>query len=294
MGDSDQSRHPGGWPSAKPPKRQAEFHFIGELNDFLPPGRRGRRFVFAFAERTAVKDVVEAIGPPHPEIAGMAVDGESAYFDRLLFGGERVEVFPAQSAGACCAPSLRPEPPRPVRFILDAHLGRLARHLRMLGFDTRYRNDFEDGAIAAIAARERRVILTRDIGLLKRRNVIHGRWLRAVKPRRQLEETLDAFGLRDDMAPFTRCMDCNGLLVEAPKDTVFDRLPPRIRLCFDAFVQCADCDKVYWPGGHYERMRRLIDQLRRPCRSGQPKTHEEFEADVLLGLGAAQRRPDKR
>ncbi len=246
-----------------PPKRRAEFRFYQELNDFLPQRRRRRSFTVEFAENTAVKDVIEAIGAPHPEIDLILINGLSAAFDHRLRGGERVSVYPAfQRLNIAPLCRLRPEPSGKPRFILDAHLGRLARYLRLAGFDTLYRNDYDDNAIAMIANREGRVVLTRDLGLLKRRAVTRGHWLRAIKPRRQIEEVVSVFELRRILKPFTRCMSCNGVLRAAPKEAVRRRAPPWAPERYDQFAQCAGCEKIYWPGSHYDRMRALIERLR--------------------------------
>jgi len=158
---------------------------------------------------------------------------------------------------------LRPEPLRETRFVLDVHLGRLARWLRMLGFDTVYDNAYDDARIVDIAAREHRIILTRDRGLLKHARVTHGTWVRATDPRRQIDEVVDRLDLRARFAPFTRCMECNGALESRARADIAARVPPRARRRASAFHQCAGCGKVYWDGTHVARMRRLLAELER-------------------------------
>jgi hypothetical protein len=156
---------------------------------------------------------------------------------------------------------VRPAPLREIRFVVDGHLGRLARYLRMLGFDTRWRRDARDDELAHVAAEEGRIVLTRDRGLLKRRNVTHGYCVRDADPRRQLGEVVARLDLSRCTAPFRRCLRCNELLETASKDEVMERLPPRVRERHDAFRRCLSCGRVYWAGSHHRRMERLIAEV---------------------------------
>jgi uncharacterized protein with PIN domain len=238
----------------------AEFRFYEELNDFLPAERRKRAFDYAFNGTPAVKDAIEAIGVPHPEVDLVLIDGESVDFARRLNGGERVAVYPMfERFDVAPVTRLRARPLRDTRFVLDVHLGKLARYLRLMGFDSAYRNDYDDTTIIALSRDESRIILTRDRGLLKHGAVTHGHWVRASDPRRQLHEVVEAFDLAAGVRPFTRCMTCNGVLSEVSKDEVMDRLPPLVQAHFDAFAHCSGCDHVYWAGSHYDRLRKLID-----------------------------------
>jgi uncharacterized protein with PIN domain len=249
---------------------RAEFRFYAELNDFLAPALRKRAFVYAFNGTPSVKDAIEAIGVPHTEVDLILVDGESVDFARRLAGGERVAVYPIfERLDISPVARLRAQPPRPTRFVLDVHLGRLARYLRLLGFDTLYRNDYDDDAIIAIARDESRVILTRDRGLLKHGAVKHGYWVRATAPRQQLAEVVRVFDLRGSARPFTRCIRCNGELQRIPKSAVAERLPPRVRGHFEEFAQCPKCAAVYWPGSHFDKMRKIVDELDSGLRPGK-------------------------
>jgi len=244
------------------PPYTAEFRFYEELNDFLPIALRKRSFVHAFTGTPSVKDVIEALGVPHTEVDLVLVDGVSVDFARRLSGGERVAVYPAfERFDIGPLTRLRPRALRQTRFVLDTNLGRLARRLRLLGFDTLYRNDYGDAQIVELARAEQRIILTRDKGLLKHGAVTHGYWLRETEPHRQTVEVLRVFDLRRSMQPFTRCMACNGELQDVGKAVVIDRLPPHVRESFDQFAQCAACRRVYWPGSHYTRLRQMIDAL---------------------------------
>jgi len=244
----------------------------GDLNDFLPLRDRGaavdRRDSIVrrrFDGQPAVKDVLEALGVPHPEIGAITVNGAPTGFDHRLADGDRVDAWPAADAGAAgLVPvlSLAAEDSAEPRFVADGHLGRLAAYLRMLGFDTWYHNDADDDRLATIAAGERRILLTRDRGLLKRSIVRRGAYLRSDRPVEQLIETVRRFALADRWRPFGRCLRCNAILVEASREEVLDRLEPLTRIHYDEFRRCPGCDAVYWKGSHHARMERLVDLVR--------------------------------
>ena len=179
---------------------------------------------------------------PHTEIDLILVDGRSVRFDRLLQGGERVAVYPEfERFDITPLYRLRPRPLREPRFVADVHLGTLARFLRLLGFDTRYGNDVSDAELAGLTSRERRILLTRDVGLLKRKAVVRGHWLRSREPEQQLAELVEALQLRRAFRPFTRCMTCNGALAVIARAKVVELVPARVYRRFRAFKQCRDC-----------------------------------------------------
>lgn len=241
---------------------RATFRFYAELNDLLPAERRGVAFEHAFTGRPAVKDAIEALGVPHGEVDLLLADGEPVDLAWRLRDGARVSVYPVfEALDLGPIARLRPAPLREVRFVLDGHLGRLARHLRMLGFDARWRADAPDDELAAVSVAERRVLLTRDRGLLMRRAVTHGVLIRATDPLRQLAEVVERLDLRRALAPFTRCLRCNAPLEEVAKDEVAPSLPPRVRERHDAFRRCPGCGRVYWAGTHHRRMEQLIAAL---------------------------------
>lgn len=246
-----------------PPEKTARFRFYAELNDFLPRETRQVAFEYSFSGTPSIKDAVEAVGVPHPEVDLVVVNGQSVDWGYHLKDGDDVAVYPVfEGVDITPVVRLRPKPLRITRFVLDVHLGKLARWLRMLGFDTLYDRNYEDAEIVDIAAAERRIILTRDRGLLKHSKVTHGCWVRATDPRRQIHEVVRRLDLRSQFAPFTRCMECNGETVERPPGEVVDRVPPRARERSSTFYQCAACGRIYWEGTHVARMRRLIDELR--------------------------------
>jgi uncharacterized protein with PIN domain len=238
------------------------FRIYGELNDFLPPRRRQRPFLHPVRPGGSVKDAIEALGVPHPEIDLILVNGESVGFARAVAAGDRISVFPRfRALGLGTLSRVRPVPPARPRFLLDVHLGRLATFLRLLGFDAAYRNDSDDAELARRSEAEERVLLTQDVGLLKRSRVRHGYRVRSRDPEVQLREVLDRYGLRGEIRPLRRCPRCNGLLVEVAKESVAARLPPHTRAGYERFRECPDCHQLYWQGAHHARLRALIARL---------------------------------
>jgi uncharacterized protein with PIN domain len=241
--------------SAAVKKKSATFRFYEELNDFLPPEKRKVDFEHYFEGKPAIKDIIEAIGIPHTEVDMILVDGNSVGFDYQLQDGDRVSVYPVfESFDISAVSRVRRTPLREPRFILDVHLGKLSRQLRLLGFDTLYSNVFEDEEIVNISVQENRLILTRDRGLLKNKRVTHGYWLRSHLPELQVQEVIRQFDLFSLFKPFTRCLECNGKIVPVPKEKVTDQLPPNTRKYYRDFYQCLDCRKIYWKGSHYQKM----------------------------------------
>jgi hypothetical protein len=240
----------------------AWFRFYAELNDFLPRNSRGRDVGYAFRGAPTVKDAIEAQGVPHVEVDLILADGVSVGFGHLLHDGARVSVYPVfETLDVAELVRLRPAPLRVPCFACDAHLGKLARRLRLLGFDTLYRNDWDAADLASVAAAERRCLLTRDLGLLKRGEVERGYWLRATDPGLQIREVIDRLDLRGSARPFSRCLVCNGELEAIAKTEILDELPPRTRRDHDEFRNCPACGRIYWRGSHHERLERTVRDL---------------------------------
>ncbi len=241
---------------------QATFRFYAELNDFLPKNRRFTAFAVPFELPASVKHMIESLGVTHTEVDLILVNGEPVDFSYIVQDGDRISVYPVfESLDISPASHLRPEPLRNPRFVLDAHLGRLAVYLRMLGFDTLYRNDYADEELALVSSQENRILLTRDRGLLKRSLVSRGYYVRAQNPRLQAMEVVQRFDLRRAFKPFTRCLRCNGLLEPAHEDAVAGQLLPGTQKYFHEFSRCRSCGQVYWKGSHYQRMVKLIEAI---------------------------------
>ena len=243
-------------------QQHTTFRFYEELNDFLPPNRRKFAFDYAFNGTPSVKDSIEAIGVPHPEVDLILVDDVSVGFDHLLNGDERVAVYPMfERVDITPLTRLRPNPLREPRFVLDVHLGKLARYLRLLGFDTICDRDYVDATIVAVSVEERRLILTRDKGLLKRKEVTRGYWLRNTQPRLQIAEVIEVFDLRRIACAFSRCMICNHTLETVNEAHVRGALPAGLRGQFERVSRCPGCRRLYWPGSHYVRLVDLVQDL---------------------------------
>lgn len=243
---------------------EAHFRFYGELNDLLPPQRRGGEYVTRITLRSGVKDAVEAQGVPHPEVAMLQVNGRAANWSHLVEAGDRITAWP-YSRDLPLPPEhrLAPPPPDPPPFLLDVHLGRLASYLWLLGFDAAYRSeDPGDAALAARAAGEQRVLLSCDRRLLMHSAVTWGRVLRSRDSRRQVEEVLDRWELRRHARPFTRCMACGGELERASEMHVRRDAPPLVRRRYGLdtrhYRACTRCGRLYWPGTHTDRMESLL------------------------------------
>ncbi len=228
------------------------------LNDFLPPRRRGavQRFPCPAGERPAASHVLACLGVPHVEIATIRVDGRDAPLRQQVAPGTHIEAHP-YTASPWPAGSGAP------RFVLDNHLGRLASYLRILGFDTLYRNDYQDPELARLAAGGR-ILLTRDRQLLMRNAVRYGYWMRSTSPRQQLQDTVRYFQLHDRLTPFRRCPRCNTCLKAAEKSEILEFLEPLTRRYYDEFHRCPACGQIYWRGSHYERILAWLQALQRP------------------------------
>ena len=240
----------------------ANFRFYAELNEFLPHNRQYQTLQVNFKGRQSVKHLIESSGIPHTEVDLVLVNGNSVDFSYIVKQDDRVAVYPVfESMDITPLLKLRPAPLREARFVLDGHLGRLAAYLRMLGFDSLYRNDYDDLELAQISDEQKRILLTRDRGLLKRSLVTRGYCLRTREPRQQLLAVVRRFDLLAQVRPFTRCITCNGVLEPVSKAEIADQLEPLTRKYFQEFSRCGQCGQIYWKGSHHGRMQALLAWL---------------------------------
>ena len=247
---------------------KATFRFYEELNDFLPEEKRKQAVQYSFQGHPSVKDAIEAQGVPHVEVDLILVNDQSVDFQYQLKDSDRISVYPVfESLDISPIIRLRPEPLRESKFVLDVHLGKLARLLRLAGLDTLYRNDYKDEELVQISLRDRRIILTMDRCLLKRKAVTHGLWIRSRNPKDQLVEILKRLDLYDKLDPFSRCLQCNTLVQSVDKDSIKHRLQPRTLKEMETFTICPACDKIYWQGSHYDRMRERLKQWLKVVRN---------------------------
>ncbi|MEU1277842.1 Mut7-C RNAse domain-containing protein [Streptomyces sp. NPDC005805] len=234
------------------------FSVAPELRLFVPADRRAGRTAVVTDGVSTLGHVVESLGVPLTEAGVLLVDGQPVPASHVPRAGEHVEV----------RAFTRPQevPGAPLRFLLDVHLGTLARRLRLLGVDAAYESeDLGDPALAALSAAERRVLLSRDRGLLRRREIWAGAYVYSDRPDEQLTDVLERFA--PVLAPWTRCTACNGPLESADKDSVRDRLEQGTERSYDVFASCASCSRVYWRGAHHARLEAIVESALNTARA---------------------------
>lgn len=249
--------------------QQINIHFYEEINDFLAQSQRETEFNVEFKKVRSVKDLIESIGIPHTEIDLIIINGESVDFNYQVQPDDYISVYPISDSlpqsiaiESSALIHCQPKPSGIPRFILDVHLGRLAAYLRMLGFDTRYKNDYDDPIMADISADEHRILLTCDRRLLMRKQISHGYFVRNRQPQQQLLEILSRFALYGYIKPFTRCIHCNGKTQPVEKQAIETQLLPKTKKYYNEFFQCDSCRKIYWKGSHYLKMKEMIDSVK--------------------------------
>lgn len=243
----------------------AWFRFYEELNDFLPESARKISFPRTFAGNQSVKDTIESIGVPHVEIDMILVNGQPVDFTCKLKDGDEISVYPVfESLDITGITRLREKPLRDPKFILDVHLGKLSKYLRLLGFDTFYDRTYSDDVIINISVSEGRIILTHDRGLLKNKKVTRGYWIRSMDPEEQVSEITGRFNLKNNFNPFTRCLECNELLVNIEKAEIIEDLQTNTKKYYHDFRKCPGCGRIYWEGSHYEHMKKFVDKITNP------------------------------
>lgn len=240
----------------------ANLHFFARLIPLLSRATPDGRVRYRFDGHPAVKDAIEALGIPHTEVDLIIAAGRSVGFEHRLQDGDRVEVYPFhQEVPLRPLRHLGPPVPQSAAFILDVHLGKLARRLRLLGFDCRYRNDYADAEIVRLALAEQRIILTRDRGILKQGIVEQGLLLSSGRPDEQVREVLERYRLFAQLRPWQRCPVCNGQLEAVDKVRVLPRLLPNTARHGRQFRLCSGCGKLYWRGAHHAKIAAWVDPL---------------------------------
>ncbi|MFF5204760.1 Mut7-C RNAse domain-containing protein [Streptosporangium sp. NPDC000396] len=227
------------------------LRFPDELRMFLAPGRRDGPVPMNHDGTASLGHLVESAGVPLTEVGAMVVNGRREPSWYRPSAGDTVDVLPVR----------RPQRVESARFVLDVHLGTLARRLRLLGIDAAYRNDRDDDELIAQANAERRILLTRDRGLLCRRALSSGAYVRGARPDEQLADVLERFA--PPLSPWTRCTACNGLLSPVAKTDVEHLLPGGTRRCYDTFARCQSCGHLYWRGAHRRHLETIVERARR-------------------------------
>ncbi len=241
---------------------QTIFRFYEELNDFLPAEKRKRDFSVSFQQPSTVRDVLQSLGVPVDHIDLILVNGESVGFSHPLHGGERISVYPVfESLNIRSCTNVRSDPLRCLTFVADVHLGRLAKYLRLFGFDTLYNPGADSRDLVDVSVRQGRVLLTRNKNLLKHKAISRGIFVREVDPMMQLKGIFKRLDLYSDARPFSRCLCCSRLIERISEKEVTRRLPLRVRGSYQTFSFCRSCDRVYWKGIHYRRMRTFVEDM---------------------------------
>jgi uncharacterized protein len=242
--------------------KKVYLRFYEELNDFLPLGKRKVNFEHQFKGAPSVKDLIESLGVPHTEVDLILVNGAAVDFNYNIKEDDFISVYPVfESFDISGEQRLRPKPLRDPKFILDVHLGSLAKYLRMGGLDTCYKNDLSPDEIIKISSDQKRTIITKDRNILKRKEVTHGYWLRGDEVEEQITEVIKRFHLENKLNPFSRCMECNTILLKVNKSDVEEFLPDKVKEWQNEFKRCPTCGRTYWKGSHYEKMHNFIVNL---------------------------------
>lgn len=240
----------------------AYFRVYADLNDFLPDHRKQVAFRESFSAHETIKHILESLGIPHPEISLILINGRGAKFEERPEDRDRISVYPAFRRLITKNDSrIKPRTPDHPIFVLDSHLGKLAGNLRILGFDAKYQNDFADRELASIAVDENRVLLTRDRGLLKRKEIRWGFIPRDDDPWKQTLSVIRRFDLSEKIKPFSRCARCNGILKTVSKREIKDELEPLTRRYYQKFKRCDSCQQVYWKGSHFRDLDSFVQSM---------------------------------
>ncbi len=227
------------------------IRFHEELNDFLPRQQSGQAIAVTFQGRRTVKDLIESLGVPHVEIDGIRARAVPVDFDYIVRDQDDIHVHPGFRMAL------------PPRFVIDENVAKLCPLLRMLGFDTLYVPGVTDSWIADISNQDQRTILSRDKGLLKRKHVHSGLYLRSTHSHEQLAEVVKRLKLKSFCQPFTRCLNCNHLLAPLASEdaAVSPLIPSGVRTWTNEFFHCPGCQKVFWKGSHHQSMEKLVCQI---------------------------------
>jgi uncharacterized protein with PIN domain len=241
---------------------EALVRCYAELNDMLPEWRRYRETTVSWEGDAKVVELITLLKIPVSNVDLILLNGESVSLDDPVRAGDRLALYPVfESFDIGGTQRVRPDPLRAPRFILDVHLGKLAAHLRMLGFDSVYGNATKDEDLVRGSLEEERVLLSRDRELTAHPRLTRAFLVHAQDPEEQLLEVVRRFQLRALFRPFTRCLRCNSMLIRVSKDEVLEQIPPRVRETQTEFHRCPSCARIYWPGSHQQRMNGLVQRI---------------------------------
>ncbi|HUI64789.1 MAG TPA: Mut7-C RNAse domain-containing protein [Bacteroidota bacterium] len=235
------------------------LRFYAELNEHLPAGMRQAEFSHAAGEGATLGTLLAEFALRGNEVDLILVNGESAALSHILRENDRVSIYPVfDSIDVTPLTKMDDRPRRRMRFVLDVHLGKLAHHLRMMGFDTLYRNDYTRSELLGIASRDDRILLSKSSSLVEAEELTAAYRVRSSDPREQLLEVLTRFDLWRAARPFVRCLHCNSLLQPEAKNAVAEHLPEKVRELYLKFNRCPSCGRIYWEGTHFQKMQAFI------------------------------------
>ena len=235
------------------------FRFYASLNDFLPSQWRNKTFPYCYESHQTVKHLIESMGVPHTQVSLILINGTSVGFERRVLDASFVSVYPCfHDFDVGHISKVLPPKLNTFQFVNDGHLGKLTVYMRLLGLDVSYSNDILDDELVEIAVNEGRILLTRDRGLLKRKEIVYGYWIHATDPREQVREVLWRYQLKDVIKPFTRCPRCNGILVPVEKEKILHLLEPKTKKYYNEFKICKSCSRIYWRGSHHDRISQFL------------------------------------
>jgi uncharacterized protein len=237
------------------------LNFHGDLPFFLGSKRQREIIERGLAEKTSVKDVIESCGVPHPEVDLILINGQPVDFYHTLRADVNIDVYPVGFLPTLFT-NKRLQITHFTRFLSDGHLGRLSRNLRLLGLDVAYLNAAEDRQLLEAMKRENRALLTRDRRLLMHAIVQNGYYPRSQYAIEQAIEVIRRFDLLRSIAPFTRCLRCNASLEKVGKAEIIEKLEPLTKIYYQEFRRCSGCGQIYWPGSHFSKLQKRIEELR--------------------------------
>lgn len=228
----------------------ARVRVAPQLRFLLSARRRAEDVPVRLDGTSSVLHMVESLGVPRTEVGALLVGGGTVSPEYRPRHGDEVLVLPVS----------RPQPLTAPGFLLDVHLGALARRMRLVGLDAAYRNDAGDDELVVEAVSQQRTLLTRDRGLLRRRALPAGAYVRGETANDQLADVLDRFA--PPLAPWTRCPRCNGILEQVPLEAVAHLLEPGTVRSYTSFARCLGCGRPYWHGAHANRLAATVRQAR--------------------------------
>jgi len=166
-----------------------------------------------------------------------------------------------------------------MKFIVDCMLGKLAKWLKILGFDTLYFNKIEDSELLALAQKDGRILLSRDNGLIEKSRDIETLFIESEDWNPQVEQVLDEFELWPDIRPYSRCIECNIELKDLPKRRAKNLVAPFVYERATSFAICPRCVRVFWKGTHHQDMEFKIEEILKKREKREKKKAKKPQKD---------------